>query len=101
MDREEQSMGETQTRATGSGYVNVALAVGLSGAFVILAVVLSPLVAAAAVVPAAIAVGRWRAHNVASRSPHSLSVPVYSAAAVVHAPRAAASPTARNVGSAA
>ncbi len=94
-------MGETQTRATGSGYVNVALAVGLSAAFVILAVVLSPLVAAAVVVPASVAVGRWRAHAVPSRSPHSLSVPVYSPTAVVHAPRAAASPTARSVGSAA
>ncbi len=94
-------MGETQTRATGSGQVDVALAVGLSAAFVILAVVLSPLVAAAAVVPAAIAVGRWRAHKVPSPGPHSLSVPVYPATAVVHAPRAAASPAARSVGSAA
>jgi len=94
-------MADTKPTATGSGYVEVGLALGLTAAFVVLAVVLSPLVAAAVVVPTSVAVGRWRAHNVASRSPHSLSVPVYSAAAVVHAPRAAASPTARNVGSAA
>lgn len=94
-------MGRTQTRGTGSEQIAVALAVGLSAAFGMLAVVLSPLVAAAVVVPASMGVGRWRAHRVPSRSPHSLSVPVYSPIAVVNAPRASASAAARSVDSAA
>ncbi len=84
-------MAGTPTRPTGLGHVEVALGVGLSAAFVVLAVVVSPFVAAALVVPASIAAGRWRAHTLPSRVPHSLRVPVYSPAAVVRAPRAGAS----------
>ncbi len=94
-------MAETQTTATGSGHVEVGLAIGLSAAFVILAVLLSPLVAAAVVVPASIAVGRWRAHTLPRRRPHSLSVPVYSPTAVVDAPRVSAPSAARSMNSAA
>jgi len=70
--------------------MGVALAVGLSTAFAVLAVVVSPLVSAAVVVPASFAVGGWRAHTMPRRSPHSLSVPVFSPRAVVNAPRVSA-----------
>lgn len=83
-------MAGTQGTHKGSGLVEVALAVGLSGVFVVLAVLVTPLVGAVAVVPASIAVGRWRAHAVPTRDPHSLSVPVYSRTAVVNAPRVSA-----------
>jgi hypothetical protein len=68
----------------------VALAVGLSAAFVGLAVTVTPLVSAAIVVPASIAVGSWRAHTLPRRCPHSLSTPVFSPTAAVLAPRASA-----------
>ncbi|MDQ6797079.1 MAG: hypothetical protein M3011_03465 [Actinomycetota bacterium] len=84
-------MAGTQIRPTGSGHVEVALAVGLSAVFIVLAVLVTPLVATVAVVPASIAVGRWRAHALPTRSPHSLSVPVYSPTAVVNAPRVSTS----------
>lgn len=96
-----QARAETQTTPAGSrhsgstssglGYTEAVLAVGLSTAFVVLAVVLSPLVAAAVVVPVSIATGRWRTHTMPVHHPHSLSVPVYSLTAIVHAPRVSAS----------
>jgi len=67
-----------------------ALAIGLSATFVVLAIVVSPLVSAVVVVPASFAVGGWRAHTIPRPSPHSLSVPVFSRTAVVHAPRVSA-----------
>jgi len=71
----------------------VALALGLSGGFVVLAVLVTPMVAAAVVIPASIAVGRWRAHRLPTRSPHSLSAPVHSRHAVVNASRVSAATT--------
>jgi len=84
-------MAETQIRPAASGHVEVAMAIGLSATFVTLAVVVSPLVATVVVLPASIAAGRWRAHTLPKRAPHSLSVPVYAPTAVVDAPRASAS----------
>jgi len=93
-------MAGTQIKLTGSG-AGVALAVGLSATFVVLAVLVTPLVAAAVVVPASIVAGRWRAHSLPTRTPHSLSVPVYRPTAVVNAPRVSASTTDRSVNTAA
>jgi len=93
--------GTQTTRSTGAGHADVALAVGLSAAFVILAITVTPLVAAAIVVPASVAVGSWRAHTMPRRNPHSLSTPVFSPTAVVRAPRVSDSATPRNVTSAA
>ncbi len=93
-------MAGTQT-ATGSGHVEVALAIGLSSTFVILAVLLSPLVAAAVVVPASLAVGWWRAHTLPRRRPHSLTVPTYAPTAVVHAARVSPSSAGNGVTTAA
>ncbi len=94
-------MAGTQSTPTGFGHAGVALAVGLSATFVVLAVLVTPLVATVAVVPASIAVGRWRAHTLPARTPHSLSVPVYSPTAVVNAPRVSASTADKSVNTAA
>ncbi len=94
-------MAGMQIRPKGSGHMEVAMAVGLSVTFVVLAVLVTALVAATVVVPASIAVGRWRAHTLPTRSPHSLSVPVYSAKAVVNAPRVSSSTAGRSVTTAA
>ena len=78
-------MAETQRRAAGSGHVELILAFGLSAAFVTLAVLVSPVLAAAVVLPASIAAGWWRAHSLPARAPHSLSAPVHSSHAVIRA----------------
>ncbi|MEN3315081.1 MAG: hypothetical protein V7605_1315 [Acidimicrobiaceae bacterium] len=95
--------GTQTTKSAAAGRADVALAVGLSAAFVGLAVTVTPLVSAAIVVPASVAVGSWRAHTLPRRSPHSLSTPVFSPTAVVRAPKASESASAppRNITSAA
>lgn len=92
------------TEQSGSSRVTafeVGAAVGLSAVFVVLAVVLSPLAAAAMVTPASIAAGLWRAHTMPRRTPHSLSVPVFPSTAVIKASKVSSSVGAKNVTTAA
>jgi|GEM_PF-4046561 len=94
-------MADTQTESTSRRDMGVAVAIGLSAAFVVLAFVVSPVVSAAVVVPASVAAGGWRAHTMPRRNPHSLSVPVFSPTAVVHAPRVSAPSSPASVNTAA
>ena len=80
-------MGDTKIRSGRSAAVEVAAGVGLSTAFLSLAVVVSPVAAAAIVIPVSLAAGVWRAHTQPRQTPHSLSAPVFPSSAVIHATR--------------
>lgn len=75
-------------KAGGALWGGVAIAAGLSGVFVGLTVLTSPLVAALVVVPTAVVVGAVRARHVPRATPHSLVEPTYESRAVIDAPRA-------------
>jgi hypothetical protein len=79
----------------------VAIAVGLSVAFLALLTLTSPVVATAVVVPAAIAVGAARTRLAPLATPHSLTAPSVGADAVVNAPKAATVVSSRSASSAA
>jgi hypothetical protein len=77
----------TSPGASGRGLV---VAVGLSGAFLGLVVLTSPLVAALVVIPASLAVGALLAHTVPRAQAHCLVEPTYASAVVVAAPKVSA-----------
>ncbi len=72
-------------RRTFSGALDhgVALALALSGVFLALLLVATPVVATLVAVPASIAVGVVRARRVPLATPHSLTVPTFADRAVV------------------
>ncbi len=75
-------------KAGGTLWRGVAIAVGLSGVFLGLAVLTSPVVAGVVVVPAAVVIGAIRARHVPKATPHSLVEPTYESRPVIDAPRA-------------
>jgi hypothetical protein len=74
------------------------VAVGLSGAFLGLVVLTSPLVAALVVIPASLAVGALLAHSVPRAPAHCLVDPTYASAVVVAAPKVSAIATVGRTG---
>ncbi len=66
----------------------VAVALGLSGVFLALLLVATPVVATLVAVPASIAVGVARARRVPLATPHSLTTPTFGDRAVMNAPTA-------------
>ncbi len=79
--------GVRENRSSRAWTLEVGAGIGLSAAFLVLAVVFSPVAAAAVAIPASLALGLWRAHTLPRRTPHSLSVPVFQTAAVIRAPK--------------
>jgi hypothetical protein len=68
----------------------LAIAIGLSAAFLVLLAFTSPVAAAAVTVPASLAIGVARARHAPLATPHSLTAPAYDDRAVVtNAPKAA------------
>ena len=65
-----------------------AIAMGLSATFLLLVVVASPLVATVLALPASMGVGLARARLLPLATPHCLTAPTFTAAAVTSAPRA-------------
>ncbi len=94
-------MSETKIRSGRSGAVGVAAGVGLSATFLLLAAAVSPLAAAAFVIPVSLAAGLWRAHTEPRHTPHSLTTPVFQSSAVIRASRVTAADGPRGVSSAA
>ena len=82
---EGRKMAEAKISSGRSGAVEVAAGAGLSATFLLLAIVVSPLAAAVIVIPLSLAAGLWRAHTEPRRTPHSLSVPVFTSSVVIHA----------------
>ena len=78
-----------------------AIALGLSAAFLLLAVATSPVVAAAVAVPASLGVGLARARLLPMATPHCLTPPAFGPQAVTNAPRAAQLTPRRSASSAA
>jgi hypothetical protein len=77
----------TSPGASGRGLV---IAAGLSGAFLALLLLASPLVAALVVIPASLAVGALRAHAVPRAPAHCLVETTYASGVVVTAPKVTA-----------
>jgi hypothetical protein len=77
----------------GAAWYGVAVAVALSGAFVGLLFLVSPLVAALVVVPASIGVGALRARAVPRGAAHCLVEPSFDGRVVIAAPMAASAAT--------
>lgn len=79
------------------------VALALSVAFLALAVLTSPVLAAAVAVPASLALGVARAHRMTRATPHCLAAPAFGdRAVIVNASRAAAATsTSRSASSAA
>ncbi len=78
-----------ERKSPGAAWSGVAVAVALSGAFIGLLFVVSPLVAALLVVPASIGVGALRARAVPRGAAHCLVEPTFEGRLVIAAPRAA------------
>ena len=79
----------------------LAIAIGLSAAFLALLALPSPVVAPAVTVPASLPVGVARARRVPLATPHCLTPPTFGASAVTNAPRAATVVSSRRASSAA